>query len=91
MADAVQFYGIFNDGGNCWSRYRGSERWYWSKSWVDEGETQAEFRKRLRRLGECKAQENYREYVRGSYGVKTFSDVNAFLKAAKAVGLEPAL
>ena len=48
MADAVQLYGIFNDGGNCWSRYRGSERWYWAKSWADENETPAKFRARHR-------------------------------------------
>ena len=57
MADAVQLYGIFNDGGNCWSRYRGSERWYWAKSWADENETPAKFRARLRRMGERKAQD----------------------------------
>lgn len=88
-ATATQYFGLFNDGGNCWSRYGGGERWYWAKSWASEGETQADFRKRLRRMGEAKAQQNYREYVRGSYGVKTFSNWNDFEKAARKVGLNP--
>ena len=84
-----QLYGLYNDGGNCWSRYGNSERWYWTTSWADEGETAAEFRKRLRRMGEGKAQRNYHEYVRGSYGVKVFSKWEDFEKAARRVGLNP--
>ena len=86
---AKQLYGLYNDGGNCWSRYGNSERWYWTMSWADEGETAAEFRKRLRRMGEGKAQQNYHEYVRGSYGVKVFSKWEDFERAARRVGLNP--
>ncbi len=84
--DMVMF-GLFNDGGNAYSS-RNDEHWYWS---VSDGETAAEFRKRLKRQGEHKAQTNYYEYIKGSYGVRVFKDINQFVKAANKVGLNPNL
>lgn len=83
----ITMFGIFNDGGNCWSS-RSNENWYWSAS---EGETEKEFRARLRRQGERHAQQNYREYVRCSYGVRVFKDLEMFKRACEKVGIHPDL
>lgn len=83
----MTLFGIFNDGGNCWSS-RDDENWYWSTS---EGETAAEFRARLRRAGERMAQKNYREYVKSSYGVRVFKNIDDFKAACAKVGLHPNL
>ena len=84
----ITMFGIFNDGGNCYSS-RDDGNWYWSAS---EDETAAEFRARLKRAGERKAQQNYREYVKSpTYGVKIFKDIEQFKKACEKVGLHPNL
>lgn len=83
----MTLFGIFNDGGNCWSS-RDDENWYWTTS---EGETAAEFRDRLRRAGERMAQKNYREYVKSSYGVRVFKNIDDFKAACAKVGLHPNL
>lgn len=83
----MTLFGIFNDGGNCWSS-RDDENWYWATS---DGETAAEFRARLNRAGERMAQKNYREYVKGSYGVRVFKNIEDFKKACEKVGLSPNL
>lgn len=83
----MTLFGIFNDGGNCWSS-RDDEEWYWATS---DGETAAEFRARLRRAGERMAQKNYREYVKSSYGVRVFKNIDDFKAACAKVGLNPNL
>ncbi len=84
----MTLFGIFNDGGNCYSS-RDDENWYWA---VSEGETAQEFRARLKRAGERKAQTNYREYVKSpTYGVRVFKSIEEFKKACDKVGLQPDL
>ena len=84
----ITMFGIFNDGGNCYSA-NDEGNWYWSAS---EGETAAEFKARLKRSGEHKAQQNYREYVKSpTYGVKIFKDIEKFKQACEKVGLNPNL
>jgi len=84
--DMIMF-GLFHDGGNCYHSGDDDYRWYWMTS---EGETAAEFRARLRRAGERKAQQNYREYCKHpSYGAKVFKNLEQFKKAANKVGLHP--
>lgn len=84
----ITMFGIFNDDGNCYSA-NDDGNWYWSTS---EGETAAEFRARLKRSGERKAQQNYREYVKSpTYGVKIFKDIEKFKQACEKVGLNPNL
>lgn len=84
----ITMFGIFNDGGNCYSS-NDDGHWYWSAS---EGETAKEFRARLMRSGERKAQQNYREYVKSpTYGVKIFKDIEKFKQACEKVGLNPNL
>lgn len=84
----ITMFGIFNDGGNCYSSHD-EGHWYWSAS---EDETAAEFKARLKRSGERKAQQNYREYVKSpTYGVKIFKDIEKFKQACEKVGLNPNL
>lgn len=84
----ITMFGIFNDGGNCYSA-NDDGNWYWSAS---EGETAAEFKARLKRSGERKAQQNYREYVKSpTYGVKIFKDIEKFKQACEKVGINPNL
>lgn len=57
---------------------------------TSDGETAAEFRARLKRACERKAQQNYREYCKHPlYGVKVFKNLEQFKKAANKVGLHP--
>lgn len=79
------YFALYNDGGNCWGSHD-SGCWYWA---VSEDETRAEFKKRCNRAAERHAQNNYREYVKGSWTVKIFNDIAKFKKAAAEVGLHP--
>ena len=83
-------YGLFSDGGNCYStRDYDTDNWYWASTEDDPTETRAEFSKRLRRACDRKASQNYREYVPGSGKVKIFSNKEDFIKAANKVGINP--
>lgn len=79
------YFALYNDGGNCWGSHD-SGNWYWAAS---EDETKAQFRARCNRAAERHAQNNYREYVKGSWTVKIFSDLAMFKAAAAKVGLHP--
>ena len=84
----ITMFGIFNDGGNCYTAHD-EGNWYWTTS---DGETAAEFRARLKRAGERKAQQNYREYCKSpTYGVQIFKDIEKFKKACEKVGINPNL
>lgn len=84
--DMIMF-GLFHDGGNCYHSGDDDYRWYWATS---DGETEKEFRARLKRAGERKAQQNYREYCKHpNYGVRVFKNLEQFKKAALKVGLHP--
>lgn len=80
-------YGLFSDGGNCYSS-RDDANWFWSTT---DYQTRTEFRKNLKRAGELRASRNYGEYDPSSIKVRVFTSKEAFLKAAKKVGLNPAM
>ena len=83
----ITLYGLFSDGGNCYSS-RDDANWAWS---ISNNETRTEFRKRLKRAGELRASKGYREYDPSSIEVKVFTSKEAFIRAAKKVGINPKL
>lgn len=82
------FYGLFSDGGNCYSSY-GNDNWYWMSTKDDPECTRTQFAKRLKNAGIRKAERNYREYCPDFIQTKIFTSKESFLKACKKVGLNP--
>lgn len=93
------FFGVFHDGGNCFSYMNRSREeadksrnWYWSAS---DGETKAEFRKRLFRQAKYHESHDYNYYCpsehASSYGVKVFTNIKDFKKFCERVGMHPDL